>query len=178
VGAQGGPRSQALYLHAIAAASVVHVAAPHCTGVHGGLLFVTALVHDLGLQLMLILEPASSEALVDKFGHNAMLARAERVHFGFDHAQLGAEGLRQWGLPEPVAELVARHHEPVAKKQRSRALLHIADDVAGAILRGDTEEDIARIASEHVLAGPLGVDAAQWASIVEAVPEVMSELTM
>lgn len=178
MGARGGPRSQALYLHAIAAASVVHVAAPHCYGVHGGLLFVTALVHDLGLQLLLLLEPESSERLIEKFGHTAMLTKAEKVHFGFDHAQLGAAGLREWGLPEPVVELVAHHHDPVAKKQRSRALLHIADDVAAAILAGESQEDVARIAYAHGLAEPLSINAVQWTEIIEKVPDVMSELTM
>ena len=178
VGAQGGPLSHGLYLHAIAAASVVHVAAPMIHGVHGGLLFVTALVHDIGLQLLLVVEPESEEALLDKFGHNAMLTKAEHVHFGFDHAQLGAAGLREWGLPEPVAELVQHHHDPVAQRQRSRALLRIADDLAEAIVMGETVDAIGHLAHEHALSQPLAISQPQWMEVVERVPDVMSELTM
>jgi len=178
VGRDGGPRSHALYLRAIASASVIHCVAPHCYGVHSGMLFVTALVHDLGLQLMLLLEPESEERLLQQFGHTAMLAKAERVHYGYDHPTLGSEGLRQWGLPEPAAELVAHHHEPVAHRQRSRALLQLADEVADAILDGQTGADIVGIAVDHPLSKPLGIAASQWATVIEHVPEVMSELTV
>ncbi|MEN0062093.1 MAG: HDOD domain-containing protein [Myxococcota bacterium] len=178
VGAHGGPLCHELYLHALASASVVRLAGPLANGVHSGMLFVTALVHNLGLQLLLILEPESSRALLERFGHNAMLTKAERVHFGFDHAQLGAEGMRQWGLPDPAAELIAHHHDPVAKTQRSRALLAIADDVADAILAGDTVAGIAALASDHPLGAPLGLSDVHWMTVVDQVPEVMSELTV
>ncbi len=177
VGAKGGPLARSLYLHAIASASIVHVAAPVAYGVHGGLLFVTALVHDLGLQLLLILEPDAEQMLLENFGHNSMLVKAERVHFGFDHAQLGAEGLRQWGLPDPAAELVGHHHDPVAKKMRSRALLRVADELAEAILQGETSDGIAELAHRHPLSPPLGIPREKWLEVIERVPEVMSELT-
>lgn len=178
VGSTGGPHAQALYYHAIATASVVHCAAPHCHGVHGSMLFVTALVHDLGLQLLLLLEPESAERLLDQFGHTLMLVKAERVHFGFDHALLGAEGLRQWGLPEPAVELVAHHHEPVAHRQRSRALLQVADDIADAILDGEFASDIVTRAIEHPHAKALGITESQWVEIIEQTPDIMSQLTM
>ncbi|MEO0605659.1 MAG: HDOD domain-containing protein [Myxococcota bacterium] len=160
VGSMGGPKAQEVYYHAIACASVVHVAAPVAYGVHGGMLFVTALVHDLGLQLLMILEPESEAMLLDKFGHTSLLVKAERVHYGFDHA-----------------ELVAHHHEPVAKKMRSRALLRVADDLSDAILDGETAEGIARLAAEHPLSAPLGIPEEKWFEVIERVPDVMSELT-
>ncbi|MEM6926728.1 MAG: HDOD domain-containing protein, partial [Myxococcota bacterium] len=130
-----------------------------------------------GLQLLMILEPESEGMLLDKFGHTSLLVKAERVHYGFDHAELGAEGLREWGLPEPAAELVAHHHEPVAKKMRSRALLRVADDLSDAILEGETADGIARLAAEHPLSAPLGIPEEKWFEVIERVPDVMSELT-
>lgn len=178
VGAEGGPWAHALYLHALASASVVRLASPLCHGVHGGLLFFTALVHNLGLQLLLVLEQQSSQMLLERFGHSSMLVKAERVHFGFDHAQLGAAGLREWGLPDPAAELVAHHHDPVAKNQRSRALLRIADEMADAILDGQSEASVAALAAEHPLGGPLGLSELHWVTVVDQVPEAMSQLTV
>jgi HD-like signal output (HDOD) protein len=38
----------------------------------------------------------------------------ERSSFGFDHAEVGAELARTWGLPQPLIEAIRYHHAPPA----------------------------------------------------------------
>lgn len=173
-----GPLAHGIYLHAIAASAFVCLVAPLVAGVHGSMLFATTLVHNLGLQLLLVLEPESSEALLDKFGHGPLLIKAERVHFGFDHAQLGAAGLREWGLPDPAVAIVEQHHDPVPKTHRSRAIVRVADECADLLLAGETSAEIAKFVTRHPLTEPFQISEFQWMQIVDALPDAMAELTV
>ena len=51
---------------------------------------------------------------------------------GFDHAQVGAELARQWGLPSMLVECIAFHHDigSAQKYPRETALVHIANILA------------------------------------------------
>ena len=74
---------------------------------------LAALVHDVG-QLVL------ASNLATEFGNALRLARenettlsaAEVECLGADHADVGAYLLGLWGLPEPILEAVAFHHQP------------------------------------------------------------------
>ena len=178
LGARTGPTGRDIYDHALVTAAIVRLLAPHVPGVHGGLLYSAALVHDLGLQLLLMLEPKATEEMLQKLGHNAKLASAERLHFGFDHAALGAAGLRRWGLPEPAAELVERHHEaPGGKPHRSVALLQIADHVAEGLMEEDVQpEDLANRGRWHPMAGVLNLDDEVWNKVAFGLPDVLLTL--
>ena len=119
-------------------------------------MFVAGLLHDLGQQLMLSLEYRQTTELFEQFGtHDPLIIKAEVLHQGFHHGQLGAECLRRWKLPSQVAELVERHHEPLNDADggyadpRSRAILKVADDVADAFLDGSTAPQILDIIAGH-----------------------------
>ncbi len=57
----------------------------------------------------------------------------ERALLGHDHAVAGGCLLRQWGLPEALADLVEHHHDPAnAADPASATVLHLAD----ALCRG------------------------------------------
>jgi HD-like signal output (HDOD) protein len=177
LGREGGPEARDLYDHAVATGAVVKLLAPHVPGVHAGLMYATALVHDLGLQLLLILEPGSTAEMLRKLGHNKNLVHAERLHFGFDHAQLGAAGLLRWGLPEPAAELVQLHHQPLAGKHRARALIQVADHVAEGLLdEGLEPEDLADRGQWHPVAPLLCVPPRVWTTLATELPSLMLEM--
>ncbi|MBX2800480.1 MAG: HDOD domain-containing protein [Myxococcales bacterium] len=173
LGSDGGPLARSLHEHALLTSEVVVRLSPHVASVHSGLLFLTALVHDLGLQLLLLLEPDATTQLVDKLGHGTTLVRAERLHFGFDHAQLGAEGLLRWGLPEPAAELVRTHHDPVMdRKQRARALLQVADHMAEGAQAGEMPWQVAERGRWHPLSELLHIDDGVWEKLGEEATQV------
>lgn len=177
MGSQGGREARALYDRAIATAAATRLLAMHVPGVHAGMMFAAALVHDLGLQLLLIVEGEATRELLAKLGHNRTLVRAERFHFGFDHAQLGGEGLRRWGLPEPAAELVSSHHDPIRPHQRSRALLQVSDCIGEGVLHGEQPWQLSDRGRNHALAPILGLRDDLWDELAERIPDTMESIS-
>jgi putative nucleotidyltransferase with HDIG domain len=75
--------------------------------------FLGGLLHDMGKLLML----ETKEIDYDEVSEAAEpcdegLPAAERFHLDFDHAVLGGHVLREWGIPDPVPQMVAWHHQP------------------------------------------------------------------
>ena len=75
--------------------------------------FAAGLLHDVGL---LVLATEDREALVEVLAASRAERRPlqiiEQERFGVTHAEVGAHLLALWGLPHPVTEAVARHHDP------------------------------------------------------------------
>lgn len=98
--------------------------------------FTAGLLHDAG-QLVL------AANLPDRYRQIVRLAReqslplcaAERQVLGSTHAEVGASLLGLWGLPDPIVEAVAFHHEPgrcpVATFSPLTAV-HVADALSSA----------------------------------------------
>jgi HD-like signal output (HDOD) protein len=98
-------------------------------------LFVEGLLRDVGhLVLYHELPNLAAQALEASRQSGTPLYQEERRLIGFDFAEVGAELLKAWGLPEGLQEVVRDHVEP----DRSRvhvletALLHIATTLAAA----------------------------------------------
>lgn len=75
--------------------------------------FVAGLLHDVG-QLVLVSNHPEKYALVVSAvaSGDRTVAAAEREIFGTTHAEVGSYLLWLWGLPDPVVEAVAFHHNP------------------------------------------------------------------
>lgn len=88
--------------------------------------FIAGLLHDIGL---LVMEQEAHPSF-DQAGTDRLLA--EEAHFGFTHAELGAELLRQWRLPAPLIEAVACHHAPLDAEQflHEAACVNLANTIA------------------------------------------------
>lgn len=73
-----------------------------------------ALLRDLGVLLTQQTFPFEWAELLargcDPLGEDA--CAREREKFGVDHAEVGAEVLRRWGLPDEIVEPVRHHHHP------------------------------------------------------------------
>jgi HD-like signal output (HDOD) protein len=74
-----------------------------------------ALLRDLGVLLIQQTFPAEWAELLpahqgDPLGES--VCARELAKFGVDHAEVGAEVLRRWGLPDYVVEPVLHHHHP------------------------------------------------------------------
>ena len=75
--------------------------------------FIAGLLHDIGKLMMIssVMEPyRSAWALARE--KRITLWEAEQEVFGATHADVGAYLLGLWGLPIPVVEAVALHHNP------------------------------------------------------------------
>ena len=96
-------------------------------------LFAVALLHHLGTMVMLQKLPRQMETVLKSAqGNYTDLFEAEQAEFGFTHADVGAELLHSWGMPEIFVE-VTRHHHDFYQSLRyatESAIVHLADTMA------------------------------------------------
>lgn len=79
----------------------------------GDQLFLTGLLHDIGKLLCMQAGIESYDGLPpDALDSPDRLHLVERDRLGYDHAMLGAHVLANWKIPEPIAQVVAFHHQP------------------------------------------------------------------
>ncbi|WP_200244074.1 GGDEF domain-containing protein [Lamprobacter modestohalophilus] len=90
-------------------------------------LFSCALMSRIGLLAFATIYPSEYSELLK--AHPANLAAAERERFGFDHNELSAEMLSDFGLPNVLAEASKFHEQPNAsgytEGSRSAKLVHL-----------------------------------------------------
>ncbi|HEY0714051.1 MAG TPA: HDOD domain-containing protein [Polyangia bacterium] len=97
--------------------------------------YLTGLLHDMGKLLLLQTEDAAYEATLSKVSTPDEVHIQERELLGFDHAVLGGHVLKMWGLPDPIPQVVAWHHQPVRAYEEGGevgltvALIRIADQI-------------------------------------------------
>jgi putative nucleotidyltransferase with HDIG domain len=98
--------------------------------------FVAGLLHDLGsLVIYRKMPELARETLLRARYNGHVLHQAEREVIGFDHADVGAELMRQWKLPDSLIAAVACHHVPSGAGEHRviAAIVHIADVIASAV---------------------------------------------
>ncbi|MCF8024806.1 MAG: HDOD domain-containing protein [Desulfobacteraceae bacterium] len=104
--------------------------------------FITGLLHDAG---MLILDPyiAKEKKRLEKYLENGKtIEQAETEIFGFNHAQLGSEYLKEWKLSASQAHAIGFHHYPSESEGDILSfILHTAD--AAANQQEETEKNFA-----------------------------------
>jgi putative nucleotidyltransferase with HDIG domain len=70
----------------------------------------------------------TSDASLPEWNGNSFL-EMERIHFGVDHAMLGAEMARRWHLPDELVAAIAYHHNPSEAQDYAMiaSAVHVAD---------------------------------------------------
>jgi putative nucleotidyltransferase with HDIG domain len=86
--------------------------------------FTAGVLHDMGKMVLAGNLPARyREVRVLRASRGLSDHTAELEIFGTTHAQVGACLLASWGLPLPILEAVAWHHEPELSSERGFSLL-------------------------------------------------------
>lgn len=147
------PFLQQLWAHsqatgALAGAIAAHEHASERTVAESAL---AGLLHDLGKLLLGTCRPHAYEEVLRYVGRRPLDGpEAERTVFHTTHAEVGAYLLGLWGLPQPVVEAVAGHHQPSSFHTTSFGPL-TAIHVANVLLHEDLPggEDVAANYLDH-----------------------------
>jgi putative nucleotidyltransferase with HDIG domain len=103
--------------------------------------FVGGLLHDIGKLVLVSNYPEQyQEALRRTREGPVRISEAECGLFGTSHAEIGAYLLWLWGLPDPVAEILAMHHHPSRDADVPRAV--VAVHFANALVNCEPERDM------------------------------------
>ncbi len=93
--------------------------------------FTAALLHDIGkLVLAVGLPGLYAQATATARATGRGIHAVEKEVIGLTHADAGAYLLGMWGLPFPIVEVAAYHHDPAAVADGDRTVLaavHVAD---------------------------------------------------
>ncbi|HYC33210.1 MAG TPA: HDOD domain-containing protein [Gemmatimonadales bacterium] len=130
------------WLHAVACGVAARAVATRA-GLSGERHFTAGVLHDVGRLLLLLVEPETMKrAMAEAARERVPLRDAETAVLGFDHAALGAELLRTWGLPETLVVAAGGHHAPGSATAHAdiAAAIHIADALVHALALGASGE--------------------------------------
>ena len=118
--------------HSISTAVIARLLAAHKPELSPERLFVSGLLHDIGLLPLLMVAP-NEETLILEYATTMGLpiGLVEQEVLGFDHGQIGAVLLGQWNFPETLVDIVGNLCTPQqAFPNLEPALLHMADILA------------------------------------------------
>lgn len=126
-------RPEIFWRHSLSTGIISRRLARECRVLNAERLYVAGLLHDIGSLVLYSRFPDQAmEALMAANGDEEVLYQVESDLFGYTHADVGAELLRLWQLPETLVEAVACHHEPSRAAQGTidAAIVHIANVAA------------------------------------------------
>jgi HD-like signal output (HDOD) protein len=92
--------------------------------------FAAGLLHDAGVMVIDLIDPASLAQLVELIDQGTPIAAADEQVLGCSHGEVGRWLAEQWHFPESLVEPIANHHDPLGAKgehQRLACLVYLAD---------------------------------------------------
>ena len=153
----------AVRFHAAAVKRVVERLVAETDGQDRDELVVAALLHDVGKLVLSKVSRSYSQRVGAPAGTPEQRLRRERRTLGVDHAVVGGELARRWGLPEGLAEIIERHH--TAERGGPAAVLRVADLLAN--YGHGRRIDLRKLAT---LAGRLGLSSATLGRLMYELP--------
>jgi len=129
------PELRFIQRHSVAVASVAReIAALECEDMQFvDACYAAGLLHDIGKLVLCAYAPEQyTETFRRSISNQLELEDEERRLFGASHSEIGAYLLALWGLPEPIVEAVALHHEPARQNPCQfgvTSILHVANSL-------------------------------------------------
>ncbi len=107
--------------------------AAKCRVMNKSRLFLAGLLHDVGRLVMYQCMPNEMSIVMSYVDDEKMsLVDAESLEFGFTHAEVGGELLKNWNLPASLVDTAFYHHEPsrCSLHKMESAVVNIAANIA------------------------------------------------
>jgi HD-like signal output (HDOD) protein len=103
--------------------------------------FTAGLLHNIGELVLAVEHPVRFAAVIQRCSDTGeSRIPVEREVFGATHSEVGARLLTNWGIPFPIVEVAAFHHEPdrvPGGDVEVLAAVHTADALLGILTCGD-----------------------------------------
>ncbi len=140
--------------------------------------FVSAILMDLGIMVLLTSRGLDYAALLAAKGESRRPLQAlEQERLGFDHQELTAELLADWGLPPAVVEPIRHHHQPEEAPEEFRSaaeVLGLANQISG--LYHGRQRDAAAARVKYLLHASYGLSETDSARLIDQVAEQTVEI--
>lgn len=101
-----------LWNHSIAVGAVASMISRTCGSEDPSLVFVAGTLHDIGMCASERLDPDTFARVIAEVDELSPVHEIEQEQLGWDHGELGAVILGQWGMPEEVQAAARWHHSP------------------------------------------------------------------
>ncbi len=113
-------------------------------------IFVTALLQDIGILVMFLSQGDSYVNTLKKAVNNddIQLMQVEREKYQFDHQNVGALLLEDWGIPTSITEPIRYHHEPdkaPEKFHKKASILDVATLLSAIYSDKETVQNVQRL---------------------------------
>lgn len=140
-----------------------------------GPLFLAALLQDIGILALMEVEHDRYTSLLGNAESHAQLAALELDAFGFTHAQVGAELLRGWNMPDALADAIEASHplQCLPREGKDSGICSLTGWLAD-ICMGDMQDAPSELMP---VAGPLGLDEQDLCEILQQIVEVAPTLS-
>lgn len=125
------PPTRALWRHQLLCAGFARLVHQRCQADGEEVAYMAGLLHDVGRLALFVRWPGThAEFLQPPFGDEHTLIAAERLRFGFDHAQAGSALLHHWNASQAITTAAGRHADQAAPPQPVAASVWRAERLA------------------------------------------------
>lgn len=108
--------------------------------------YMAGLLHDIGtLVFASQLSSEHDKVIAEATATGISLQQAELAHFGASHAEVGGYLLGVWGLPYPIVEAVANHHEPMRAPPAGFGVLgavYVSQAIVEVVMGADPDQPL------------------------------------
>jgi putative nucleotidyltransferase with HDIG domain len=123
----GSPHLRPQWTHALEAADVAQQLAEQSGMIPPEEAVLAALVHDIGVLALSLVNSNARRRRERLIAAGCPSRSAERLIFGFDHAEASAVVLKAWRFPESIVNAVRHHHSPEKADSKLAALLYLTE---------------------------------------------------
>lgn len=140
--------------------------------------FTAALLHDVGKLIMGSFVEEGFKRIEVLSAQGTSFEAAEREVIGIDHAEIGAQVLEKWLLPEGLVGVVRWHHEPdrAGEPNPKLDMVHIADVLCLMLGMGTGREGLGYKPSESAITR-LGLKTADLEAVASSTLQGVQELS-